>query len=139
MVLNQATKYGLFFVGGLVVGAIGAVAIAKGKKMGGVKPLASSLLSAGIDMKDKVLAGVEGVREDLADVVAEAQVKSQERKEAKEAAEAAQVAEVASEVAEETVEEKPAAKKTAAKKTVRRTRKAPAAKKEEAVAAVAAA
>ena len=62
MVLNQTTKYGLFFVGGLVVGALGAVAIAKGKKFGGVKPLASSLLSAGIDVKDKVLAGVEGVK-----------------------------------------------------------------------------
>ena len=65
MVLNQTTKYGLFFVGGLVVGALGAVAIAKGKKFGGVKPLASSLLSAGIDVKDKVLAGVEGVKEDF--------------------------------------------------------------------------
>ena len=64
MVLNQTTKYGLFFVGGLVVGALGAVAIAKGKKFGGVKPLASSLLSAGIDVKDKVLAGVEGVKEE---------------------------------------------------------------------------
>lgn len=114
MVLNQTTKYGLFFVGGLVVGALGAVAIAKGKKFGGVKPLASSLLSAGIDVKDKVLAGVEGVKEDLADVVAEAQVKSQERREAKEVKEAAEVA----------VEEVKEEKKPAAKKTVRRTRKA---------------
>ena len=35
--------------------------------------------------------GVEGVKEDLADVVAEAQVKSQERREAKEVKEAAEV------------------------------------------------
>ena len=132
MVLNQATKYGLFFVGGLVVGALGAVAVAKGKKFGGVKPLASSLLSAGIDVKDKVLAGVEGVKEDLADVVAEAQVKSQERREAKEAVEAA---EVAAPVAVEEVKE---AKKTPAKKTVRRARKAKAAPKAEAAGAVAA-
>lgn len=117
MVLNQTTKYGLFFVGGLVVGALGAVAIAKGKKFGGVKPLASSLLSAGIDVKDKVLAGVEGVKEDLADVVAEAQVKSQERREAKE-------------VKEE--------KKPVAKKTVRRTRKAKKAEPAVEAAAVAA-
>lgn len=119
MVLNQTTKYGLFFVGGLVVGALGAVAIAKGKKFGGVKPLASSILSAGIDVKDKVLAGVEGVKEDLADVVAEAQVKSQERCEAKEVKEAAE--EVAAEVAVEEVKEE---KKPAAKKAVRRPRKA---------------
>lgn len=125
MVLNQTTKYGLFFVGGLVVGALGAVAIAKGKKFGGVKPLASSLLSAGIDVKDKVLAGVEGVKEDLADVVAEAQVKSQERREAKEAAEVA-------------VEEVKEEKKPVAKKTVRRTRKAKKAEPAVEAAAVAA-
>ncbi len=110
MVLNQATKYGLFFVGGLVVGALGAVAIAKGKKFDGVKPLASSLLSAGIDAKDKVLASVEGVREDLADVIAEAQAKSQERREAKEVEEAVISAEEA--------------KKPARKKATRRVRKA---------------
>lgn len=136
MVLNQATKYGLFFVGGLVVGALGAVAVAKGKKFGGVKPLASSLLSAGIDVKDKVLAGVEGVKEDLADVVAEAQVKSQERREAKEAVEAAEVA--APVAVEEVKEEKKEAKKAPAKKTVRRTRKVKAAPKAEAAEAVAA-
>ena len=136
MVLNQATKYGLFFVGGLVVGALGAVAVAKGKKFGGVKPLASSLLSAGIDVKDKVLAGVEGVKEDLADVVAEAQVKSQERREAKEAVEAAEVA--APVAVEEVKEEKKEAKKASAKKTVRRARKAKAAPKAEAAEAVAA-
>ena len=136
MVLNQATKYGLFFVGGLVVGALGAVAVAKGKKFGGVKPLASSLLSAGIDVKDKVLAGVEGVKEDLADVVAEAQVKSQERREAKEAVEAAEVA--APVAVEEVKEEKKEAKKAPAKKTVRRARKAKADPKAEAAEAVAA-
>lgn len=88
--MNQTTKYGLFFVGGLVVGALGAVALTKGDLR--VKPLASNLLSSGIDLKDKILASVEGVKEDLADVVAEAQVKSQERKEAKEVKEAEVVA-----------------------------------------------
>lgn len=93
MIINQTTKYGLIFVGGLVLGALGAAALAKnGKKFEGVKPLASSLLSAGIDAKDKVLASVEGVREDLADVLAEAQAKSQERREALEAKEAIDVA-----------------------------------------------
>ena len=45
--MNQTTKYGLFFLGGVVLGALGAV---------------------------------ESVREDFADAVAEAQVKSQEKK-----------------------------------------------------------
>ena len=70
MVLNQTTKYGLIFAGGLILGALGAVALAKGKKAGGIKPLASSLLSAGLDVKDKVMTGIDGVREELADVVA---------------------------------------------------------------------
>ncbi len=84
--MTDTTKYGLFFLGGVVVGALGAVAITRGKL--DVKPLATDLLSTGIDLRDKVMAGVEGVKEDLADVMAEAQVKSQERKLAKEAQEA---------------------------------------------------
>lgn len=84
--MTDTTKYGLFFLGGVVVGALGAVAITRGKL--DVKPLATDLLSTGIDLRDKVMAGVEGVKEDLADVMAEAQVKSQERKLAQEAQEA---------------------------------------------------
>lgn len=80
--MNQNYKYGLFFLGGLAVGALGAMAISRGKLS--VKPLATDLISSGIDLRDKALAAVEGVKEDLADVVAEAQVKSQEKREAKE-------------------------------------------------------
>lgn len=83
--MNNTTKYGLFFLGSVVVGALGAVAITRGKL--NVKPLAADLLSTGLDLRDKVMAGVEGVKEDLADVMAEAEVKSQERKLAKEALE----------------------------------------------------
>lgn len=89
--MNNATKYGLIFAGGVIVGALGAVAFTRGKL--DVKPLATNLLSAGIDLRDKVMAGVDGVKEDLADVMAEAEVKSQERRAAKEAAaEAAEAA-----------------------------------------------
>ena len=86
--MNETTKYGLYFLGGVVVGALGAVALTRGKL--DVKPLATNILSTGMDLRDKVMAGVEGVKEDLADVMAEAEGKSQERKLAKEAAEAAQ-------------------------------------------------
>lgn len=65
--MNNTTKYGLFFLGGVVVGALGAVAITRGKL--NVKPLAADLLSTGLDLRDKVMAGVEGVKEDLADVM----------------------------------------------------------------------
>lgn len=93
--MNNTTKYGLFFFGGVVVGALGAVAITRGKL--NVKPLAADLLSTGLDLRDKVMAGVEGVKEDLADVMAEAEVKSQERKLAKEALESAKSDETLSE------------------------------------------
>ena len=93
--MNETTKYGLFFVGGVLVGALGAVALTRGKL--DVKPLATDLLSSGIDLKDTLMAGVDGVREDLADVMAEAEVKAQERRAAKEAEAAAAEAEVVAE------------------------------------------
>ncbi|MDM8218482.1 hypothetical protein [Parasutterella secunda] len=93
--MNNTTKYGLFFLGGVVVGALGAVAITRGKL--NVKPLAADLLCTGLDLRDKVMAGVEGVKEDLADVMAEAEVKSQERKLAKEALESTKSDETLSE------------------------------------------
>ena len=76
--MNETTKYGLFFLGGVVLGALGAVAVTRGKL--DVKPLATDLLSAGIDLKEKALSAVESAKEDIADAVAEAQVKSQEKK-----------------------------------------------------------
>ena len=105
--LTQTTKCGLFFLGGVALGALGAVVLTKGDLK--VKPLASELLSGGIDLKDKLLASVEGVKEDLADVVAEAQVKSQERREAKEVADDAPKAAVKAKTTR-----KPRARKTVA-------------------------
>lgn len=78
--LNQNVKYGLFFLGGVALGVLGATVISRGKM--NIKPMASDLLSAGMDLKEKAMACVDGVKEDLADVVAEAQVKCQEKKEA---------------------------------------------------------
>ena len=79
--MNETTKYGLAFLGGVLVGALGAAAITRGKL--NVKPLASDLLAGGMNLRDKALNAVESVKEDLADVVAEAQVKVQEREAAK--------------------------------------------------------
>lgn len=93
MAINQATKYGLFFLGGVAVGALGVMAVSRGKL--NIKPLATDLIAGGIELRDKALAAVDGVKEDLADVVAEAQVKQQEKKEARERQEAAAAAEAA--------------------------------------------
>ena len=86
--MNQTTKYGLIFLGGIVVGALGAAAVSRGNL--NVKPLVSDLLAGGLELKDKV--AVEGIKEDVSDVVAEAQVKNEQRKASKEQAEAAQTA-----------------------------------------------
>ena len=102
--MNETTKYGLFFVGGVIVGALGAVALTRGKL--DVKPLATNLLSSGMDLRDKIMAGVE---EDLADVVAEAEVKAQEKKLQKEAEEAAATAATETPAAPAAEEMKPAA------------------------------
>jgi hypothetical protein len=88
--MNNTTKYGLIFLGGLVVGALGATAISRGNLR--VKPLLSDVLAGGMELKDKVMAGVEGIREDMADVVADAQVKSEQRKTAIEQQQAEQTA-----------------------------------------------
>lgn len=103
--MNETTKYGLIFLGGVVVGALGACAISRGKL--NIKPLAVDLVSGGLELREKALAAVEGVKEDLADVVAEAQVKAQERREAAELREAA-AAEAAAPEATGTVEAKAA-------------------------------
>ena len=50
--MNENMKYGLFFLGGLALGAIGAVAVSKGKL--DLKPMAADLLSRGMDVKDAV-------------------------------------------------------------------------------------
>ena len=55
-----------------------------------IKPLATDLISGGMELRDKVMAGVESVKEDLEDVVAEAQVKAEERRQSQEAKQAAQ-------------------------------------------------
>ena len=86
--MENTTKYGLFFLGGLVVGALGAMAVTRGKLE--IKPLATDLISGGMELRDKVMAGVESVKEDIEDVVAEAQVKAEERRQSQEAKQAAQ-------------------------------------------------
>ena len=65
MALNQATKYGLFFVGGIAVGALGMALVSRGKL--NIKPLATDLLASGIDLRDKALAACLLYTSDAAD------------------------------------------------------------------------
>lgn len=76
--MNENLKYGLFFLGGVALGAVGAVAVSKGKL--DLKPFATELLSRGLDMKDAVAAKVDGMKENVEDMVAEAREVAEERK-----------------------------------------------------------
>ncbi len=77
--MNENLKYGLFFLGGMALGALGTVAVSKGKL--DIKPLATDLLSRGMDVKDAVLAKVETVKENVDDMVAEARNAAEQRRE----------------------------------------------------------
>ncbi len=83
--MNENMKYALFLLGGIAVGALGAVAVSKGKL--NLKPLATDLISRGLDVKDAVLSKVETAKENMDDLVAEARFASEQRKETKEAGE----------------------------------------------------
>ena len=76
--MNENLKYGLFFLGGAALGALGAVAVSRGKL--DLRPFAAELVSRGLDVKDAVLAGAETVRENVEDVMAEAQAVSEQRR-----------------------------------------------------------
>ena len=76
--MNETFKYALFFLGGVAVGAIGAVAVCRGKL--DVKPLAADLLSRGMDVKEALARKVAAVKEDMEDLAAEARAAQEQRK-----------------------------------------------------------
>lgn len=79
--MNNGFKYGLLFLGGIALGALGAVALSKGKI--DLRPVAADLISRGIDVKDAIMSKVEAVKEDLEDLAAEARQTVNKRKTAK--------------------------------------------------------
>lgn len=76
--MNETFKYGLFFLGGVALGAIGAVAVSRGKL--DVKPLAADLLSRGMDVKEALARKMAAVKEDMEDLAAEARAAQEQRK-----------------------------------------------------------
>lgn len=78
--MNSFIKYGLVFLGGLAVGVLGASAARRGSL--NLKPLATDLISRGLDVKDALLSRVEAVKEDMQDLAAEARAKAEDRKSA---------------------------------------------------------
>ena len=86
--MNSGIKFGLFFLGGISLGALGAVALSKGKL--NLKPVAADLISRGMDVKDALMSKVEAVKEDMEDLAAEARQASEKRKAANESQETEQ-------------------------------------------------
>ena len=83
--MTTNVKFGLFFLGGVVLGAAGAVVVGRGKL--NFRPFVTDVISRGIDAKEAVVAKAETVREDMEDLVAEAKVVSEQRKTVQETAE----------------------------------------------------
>lgn len=57
---------------------MGTVAVTRGKL--DLKPLATDLVSRGMDMKDAIMSKVESVKEDMEDLAAEARQAADKRK-----------------------------------------------------------
>ena len=82
-------RYYKGMVTGLALGALGTVAVSRGKL--DLKPVAADLISRGIDVKDALMSKVEAVKEDMEDLTAEARQASEKRKAAKASREAGEV------------------------------------------------
>ena len=76
--MNEGMKYALWFLGGVAAGALGAVAVSRGKL--DFRPLATNLVSRGMDVKDALVGKLEGLKEDIEDLAAEARQASEQRK-----------------------------------------------------------
>ena len=72
--MNEVGKYGLILLAGIALGALGAAAVGKGKI--DLKPLASDLISRGLNVKDAILGKVEALKEDMEDMAAAARQKA---------------------------------------------------------------
>lgn len=68
--MNSYLKYALIALGGIALGAAGAMAISRGKI--NLKPYAAGLISRGLDVKEALSGAVERIKEDTQDLVAEA-------------------------------------------------------------------
>lgn len=75
--MNDSLKYALFFAGGMALGLLGVAAVSKE----GLRPLATDILSRGIDVKESMLRKMEIMKEGAEDLLAEAKQVSAVRRE----------------------------------------------------------
>jgi hypothetical protein len=68
--MNGSLKNGLFLVAGVAIGALGAMALIKGKFS--IRPAVTDLLSHGMDLKEKTTSVLERAKENIENLVTEA-------------------------------------------------------------------
>lgn len=76
--MNDFLKIGLSLLAGIAIGAVGATALNRSQFE--FKPVASDLMSRGMDIKDAIMGKVEAVKENAEDLIAAARQKSDARK-----------------------------------------------------------
>lgn len=79
--MNNGTKLTLAFLGGAVAGAAALALLNRGKlNFDYLKPLATELMSKGMDWKDVILAKFDAMKENMEDLAAEARDQADARK-----------------------------------------------------------
>jgi len=81
--MNSNAKGALLFVGGAAVGALAVYALTKG--VPGFKPLLANVMAGGLEIRDKLLGVMDQAKENMEDLIAEAE---NSRKQAAQTAEA---------------------------------------------------
>lgn len=76
---NDYLKYGLIAGAGVALGALGVLALSKDKA--DLKKMCTTLISYGMDLKEKTATVMETAKENVEDIMAEAAAESQKRKE----------------------------------------------------------
>ena len=69
--MNSNSKGALLFVGGAALGALAVYALTKGSP--GFKPLLADVMAGGLNLKDKLLGVVDQAKENIEDLMAEAE------------------------------------------------------------------
>ncbi len=78
--MGSSMKYGVAIGVGIAIGALGALLVKKDKTT--IRGFATDVISQGIDFKEKAMTLVEGAKEAMSDLVAEAAEKQKQREKA---------------------------------------------------------
>ena len=75
--IGSSMKYGVAIGVGIAIGALGVLLLKRDKTS--IRGFATEVISQGLDFKDKAMTMMEGAKEAMSDLVAEAKQKQQER------------------------------------------------------------